>query len=89
MSKLKFIVPTQNNLGGTFRGHLFQVPGSNQVQLDQLAQDLVQLSLEHLQGWFLICIKSVSYGSCHQELYLWYLHPEAFCLLYLHFHAIS
>jgi len=40
-------------LEGTFKGHLVQLPCSEQEhpQLDQVAQSLVQPGLECLQGW--------------------------------------
>jgi len=40
-------------LEGTFRGHLAQLPCSEQghLQLDQVAQSPVQLSFECFQGW--------------------------------------
>ena len=45
-------------LGGTFRGHVDQPPCSEQghLQLDQVAQSLVQPGLECFQGWGLHCL---------------------------------
>jgi len=40
-------------LEGTFKGHLLQLPHNEQghLQVDQVAQSLVQSVLECLQGW--------------------------------------
>ena len=53
LSKDKMLLYMHRKLEGTFKGHVVQLPCSEQrhVQLDQVAQSLIQPHFENLQGW--------------------------------------